>query len=310
MKKLINTCIFQCAELPNIDVMREYAELNTIPEELQPLEVNNIGFCPHPTLKESVTEMGTGYAMHFRYDEKIIPASVVSRKVKEYIAQSGEETVNSARRAQIKDTVLATLLPVALVRQKHFTAFYHKASNQLLLTNIPNNLAGRLQSFLVTTCGAIRFSSILIDGVQLGLTARLTKWAGGANGSAADPFAPFSIGQYAKLKMIGEDGVQTFKGDLARSEHGLQDALRLGYRVAEIELCYEVVEGELLIFTMTENYRLRSIRREPGIVVEQDGYAEVNDDYADWRASALIEVRELVDAMKAFIGLFPVQQKP
>lgn len=179
--KLIKNAIVYKAILPNADLLRLHLAEAPL-GEMTSLSVNNSGFVPNDTTKELVTEFPGGLSFDFRYDEKIIPASMVKTEVKKRSAEIEEAQGYRPGRKQmreIRENILAGLAAVALVRTTAVTCFYDTENQFLIVPVSSRTMADRTISKLIHAVGSVETRTINISDIKLGLTTRLKAWLEG-----------------------------------------------------------------------------------------------------------------------------------
>lgn len=266
--------------------------------EILEIESENAGFVP--SLENNlVTKFEGGIAFALRYDEKILPSSVVNeetkRRAKEVEDASGRRVTKIERQA-IKEQVTIDLLKVSHVRSKTVTSLYHTGSRLLIVPVSSKHLAAVVTSMLVKAVGAAKTTTINISDVKGGLTTRLASYL--ANFGSSDVFGEFDLSPEVWLK--GETGKVTYQiEDFGAADRGLVEALDSGMRVEAVRLGYGPVS-----FKLTGDFSFKSVRFEEG--------AEpiAHDDYiAEWKHEAAVQVFALVQAIEALCVLFDYQEE-
>lgn len=290
--KLINNAFVYRIDLPPADALANHlAELRHRP--ILETEPSNAGFVPAQE-NNLVAKFEGGIAFALRYDEKILPISVINeevkRRVKEIEEHSGQR-VSKVERLAIKEQTTVDLLKVSHVRSKTITSFYHTASRLLIVPVSSKLMAAVTTSRLVKAVGAAKTTTINVSDVKGGLTTRLTSYL--ANFGSSDAFGEFELSPEVWLK--GETGKVTYQiEDFGAADRGLVEALSSGMKVEAVRLGYGSAS-----FKLTSDFNFKSVRFE-----EQADPNECADQVDYWKLEAAVQVFAIVQAIEALCKLF------
>ncbi|MFA5630296.1 MAG: recombination-associated protein RdgC [Porticoccaceae bacterium] len=293
--KIINNAHVYRAALPSPENLALH--LQELPyQELSPLEMNRASFVPNEVTRELVTPIQEGYAFTFQFDEKIIPTSAVNAKVAKAVAKIKEKedrTVGRKERQEIKDNVIADMCRVAFVKTTKVNILYREACRTLIVITGSKNISDCATGALAKVAGSIKSETIHIEGLKMGLTTRLGNYFGG---SGSDPFAPFHVGNFVKLK--GDEGLNfstETKGAIHEAEEGILEAIGEGAQVERIELEYNGCN-----FKLTNDFAFKAISFD--VDVDADDRGDM-DAPAYWRHEAGVYMLIFVGVIDALCKL-------
>lgn len=250
MKPIKDTIIYT-AELPSLSALEQHLSQHPFKEP------SSFEFCASgfETVLDDrfVLPFPGGYAFAFRYDEKIIPASVTTelanKKIAEIEAQE-DRRLPKKERNRIRDEIVSGLLPKALCNTNRVTCFYRTDSNRLIVPTTSKKLAKHVTSKLLKCVGSIKFTTIYIDGINVSLTAKLAAFLDGDDHA----FAGLDVGGQCKIKG-DESGSAAFKKDtIEESKDGITEALGAGGKVTELSL-----QTDAVAFKINTDFVLKSI---------------------------------------------------
>lgn len=256
--------------LPGIDAMIEH--LSTVKfEELQPTMAYGSGFVNVEPQGELVVEFPGGYAFALRYDEKIIPGSVINAELKKWAADfeaiEGYKPGRKLMREQ-REHVAVALCTKALTRTKVVNCFYNPAEQLLIVPSIGTKMRDIITKQLVRAVGSIKSTTINVSSAKANLTTRLLAYLGD---DAEFPFNDFGVG--GRVTMNGPAGKSAFDiGSLDNATQGLNEAVASGAQVAEIAL-----ELNGVTFRLTQDFLLKGVKFADGSMdfdpPDPDGFA-------------------------------------
>lgn len=302
MKILKNAFVYSLS-LPSIDNMRTHlAELPY--RELGPLEACHGSFVPNAVTGELVTPVGDGFSFTFRWDQKLLPKAAHRARVALEVARVEEEegvVLDKFRRNQISDAIYAEMLAVAFVATSTVTAFYLPEKGYLFVNCASAPMSDRLTSSLVRAVGSVKSTTININGLTMGLTARLRDCINGKAGS----FGAFSLGSYVRLKGP-EGGVVTYQlSDLLANAESIGDVLSANMEVDSISLVHSPMS-----FKLTSKFSFKQLSFD--ILREDDD--EASDAAYLWRVEAAAQCVLLAGAVSELCDLLgyvpPVKEEP
>lgn len=263
--KLITSAITYKCVMPQL-ATNMTTELEKLPfVELAPTDFCGAGFVEPIEHEGLALSFNGGYAFALRYDEKIIPGSVVTAETKKRAAELEEQQgfkVGCKQLRELKEFTYATLLPRALTRSRIVTCFYLTAHRLLIVPTTSESLANRVTNQLVKAMGAKKATTIYVSTAKGSLTNRLTEYLGGQ----VDAFDGFSVG--SKVKLVGLSGEKfalELNDGLHRRPEGMNEAIISGSQVTEIEL---VADG--VVFRLTSKFRLKGVHFPDGSAEPQE----------------------------------------
>lgn len=296
--KLIKNAIIYKATLPQVILLEDHLSHNKF-VELGDLEFSRAGFVHSPCINSFTCILpGVGYALNLRYDEKIIPSSVVNVASKKVIAE--QETLEDRRlpakeRNAIRDQVFTGMLSKALVKTVEITCFYHMEQELLIVPTASKKLADIVISRLLKAVGSIKTETINIDGLQLGITKKLEGFLEGDDHA----FSGFTVGGKCKLKSH-EGRSQSFKqADITEAKDGIQEALALSAQVVELELSNNDIE-----FRITNDFTIKGIH----FISELDEETEFDSALDQWKHEAAVQLMLFSEAQKDLVKLFEYKE--
>ena len=220
-------------------------------QEITEVQAYSCGFIP-VTEDKLVESDPDGRFMHikFRLDQKVIPTDAINAEVKKRVTDQEEDFgVKLGRKAiaEIKDIVLQDLTARALHRTTVVSLFHDRQSEFLIAATSNRNVADMALDRLVRALGSLKTTTIHVDSLQQGLTARLQK---DLFIFEEDPFAPFSREGDYWLESEEE------KVTIVNAESGaLQEALGNGLQVKAMRLRHGLVT-----FNLTSDFLFKNIR--------------------------------------------------
>jgi len=195
-------------------------------------------------------------------NERVLPAKVIDEHITKYIAElerKQHRRLGKKEFAEVKDEVVASLLPKAFIRRSVVLATLTSDGDLIIWTSsfkradeiiavlrpvLSNDL------FIVQNCETVRpLSSVL--------TAFAVDEAGGL----------FDVGSSAVLVKEGDDDTPVIRiKDRSIASVEVQSALKQGYRVRELDLQY----GDDLNFVVTDNFAFKRIAFDGQVREEGD----------------------------------------
>lgn len=271
-----NAIVF-AADLPAASDLATHLEQRPW-RELFSMERKNGGFVAlrGENLVEPLPDVG--YALRYRIDERLVPASIVKSEVEKEVEAFEENRgrrPNRAEKADIRESVLAGLLEVALIKTSYVRAYYHQDQALLFVDTTSDSVAQAVIAELVHACESVKTQTIHVTARTKGLKPRLLNHLNGD----PDGFVRFGVGTNLTLarKAEGEPVEKvTYKDfDIANGE--VRDLLHQGFQVEKIEL-----ELAGAAFHLTDKFRFKRFdwpEREP---LEDGG----DDELHFWRQEA------------------------
>lgn len=292
MRKLIPNAIVYKAELPAAAALAKH--LGELPyEPIGETMLSRASFVPNKVSNELVTEFEGGYSFSLRYDEKILPKSIVRAKAQERIAsveQACGHRLKKVERLAIIDQVLVELAKTALVKTAVITAFYRTDDHLLIVSTGSKALAGRVIGYLIHVVGSVKTTSIHISDIKNGLTTRLKRSLEGE----ADPFDGFEVGANVALKHSSQK-VSYSLADIDTARQGLLEAMSKGFEVERLALCHGGVE-----FKLTSDFHFKAIKFEDAPELDE---SEEQDAVFMWKQNAAVQVLQFGNVINQLCDL-------
>jgi len=292
MLKLITNAIVYKAELPSAQLLAKHlAEFPYHP--IADTALSQASFVPNKTSNELVTEFTDGFAFHLRYDEKILPASVVKAKSDERIAKFEAEQgvrLKKAEREAIREQTLVDLAKTALVKTSIIPAFYSTKDNLLIVNTGGKKFADRVTSYLIHAVGSVKTTTIHVSNIKHGLTTRLKShlWRDD------NAFDGFEVGASVALKS-GSQKVSYSLEDLETARAGILEAIDKGFEVERLAMVHHGVE-----FKLTSDFHFKAVRFEDS---EREDDDEVTDAVHFWKHEAGVQVLQFSAALNQLCDL-------
>ncbi|NOV29198.1 recombination-associated protein RdgC [Methylomonas sp. ZR1] len=293
MSLIKNAITYKC-DLPAAATLEKHLAEHPF-RELGEAEFSIAGFVP---VKDDryVFPFPDGYCFRLRFDEKILPTSVigteVNKRVNEIETERGEK-LPFKEVLRVRDDVYNDLVKKALSQSRHVAAFYRPKDRLLVVATASKALADVLSNRLVHAVGSIKATTIYISGISNGLTAKLKSLLDGGDGLAG-----FEIGGVCKLK--GENGTAlSVKAlEIQESKLGLIEALEQGYKVTELEIGNKDVH-----FRLNEKFVKKGIFFHP-----QDDEYDADDGIDQFQHQASTELLWLANACQQLLTLFEYKE--
>lgn len=284
--KLIKSASVYQAHLPqSINALEEHLSAKPF-VELGTSDFAGAGFVPPVEVSgELVMPFEGGYAFAVRYDEKIVPASVTTAEAKKAIAAEEEECgfrLGKKRRQEIRESTFQNLVARALTRTKVVQCYFVPTSNLLIVPTTSKKLADTITGELVRVMGSLKATTIYVSEAKASLTTRLSSYLDEVNDREDPPFGSFKVG--SKCKLRSADGRRfsfDLGADLTEARDGINEAVRVGSQIEEIEL----LDGDLA-FRLTADFKLKGI----DLGTEPSKADEFDDALEHWKHEAGIQV--------------------
>ena len=290
---LIKQAIVFKAEIPtDVDALNKHLKEHQF-NELLPNAANGAGFVNVSDEHSLIAPFHGGLAFRVRYDEKILPASVIRAEIDKVATKIHIETgrkPGKKERAEIKERVIHVLTRLALSRTvASVICFYHTESGYLIIPTTNKKFADIAVTLLISAVGSVKTETIHVSNVKHGLTTRLKKWLR----RDIDNIAPVDIfGELQpsdEVALVGDGGrkIAVKMESLDAAEDALKEALTKGMEVTSLGFNHEGIE-----FRLTHDFRLRGIKYP---VVEGDNKSALD---SNWEADATLQVstvRRIID---------------
>lgn len=293
MLKLISNAHVYKAELPNAALVASHlAELPFTP--ITPSQMSCAGFVPCPVTNELVTTFEGGFAFTVRFDEKMLPDSIINSVLKERVAdieRTGDCRLKKAERDALRDLVTFELCQKALAKKTVVTSFYFAADRLLIVPVAGKRISGLITSLLINAIGSVKTETIHVSEIKHGLTTRLRSVIEGQS----DAFEGFKLGDSVNLAMKGEKITYAI-ADFDTAKAGVLEALNRNFQVERIGLVHGDVD-----FKLTHDFYFRAVHFDTEI--ERDE-AEAHDPVFVWRQEASSQVLQFAAVVNELCTLF------
>ena len=301
MKQLIKSATLYNAVLPSS------AELAMLLSEapfvdLLSLQTRSVGFVSREEPVQNseglaepagfVETFAGGMAFTFRLDQKIIPGSVVKaetlKRVKTIEAETGRK-VGKKEKAELRFMVVDELAVRALVLTTLITCYHHTESNFLIVPTTNKKLAEAAVHELVLAVGSVKTTTIHVNGVSSGLTAKLKAWL-------ADGEFDVDVSPTNEVVLEQEKRKVTVKmEDLEQATTGIQEALSSGFQVKSLGLAFP--KGT--VAKLTSDFKLKGIE-----MFAASDTGEAAEEEPTFSAQASLEVDEVVGMAQVLCEMF------
>lgn len=293
--KLIKQASVYKVVLPTMDAMVEHLE--KVPhEELTPSAASGSGFVKLASHGDYCAPFHGGYAFALRYDEKIVPGSVVKDELAKWVERFQErEGYTPGRKEQrdMREQVIASLNAKALVRSKTTTCYYHEESQLLIVPTISRKLKDAVMGQLVRAVESMKSTTIHVSSAKGSLTTRLQEYMADQD---VDSFENFDVGD--RVVIVGPNGKSSFDmTDLTDSADGINEAFSAGGQVSELGLLFSGVD-----FRLTQDFLLKGIVFTDDTPDEQEELAA--DPAAHFEHEAGVQVMLVTQIITALCCLF------
>ena len=289
----------QKIKMARVFVMALPADINTLEGHLdnckfvEPLasQVASSGFVPVPgvdTVSLAAPFPG-GVAFAVRFDEKVIPKSVLKEEVQKEVDKIAAETgrkPGKKEKADIKEMVLLDMAAQAFVKTTIVTVYYETATGRLYVPVASSRYVNRITSLIVEAVESVKTETIHVNSVTKGLTARLKDWLE----TGDDAFGEFHPCNEVQLESA-ERRIKVKMTGLQQAQAALRAALEQGFTVQSLGLD---LQGTM--FTLNNEFVIRSLNWEAPEVQEGD------EDL--WAAQIAFEVSKVSEVVTGLVELF------
>jgi len=249
---MIKNAITYKAELPARLPMEDHLSLNSF-KELGKETFSSSGFEPMFS-GAFVKKFEGGYAFNLRYDEKILPASVLNDELKKRVKTIETEElrdVDKKERKVIAEEIYTEFIHAALIKSKNITCFYLTGESLLIIPTVSKKLADIVTSRLIKAVVSIKASTIYVSSMSHGLTSKVQAYLHGDESI----FKDFEVTGVCKLK--GDEGLSRsfVPDDITDAKDGIIEAINQGLRVTEIGL-----KNDSMSFKLNADFQIKGIR--------------------------------------------------
>lgn len=291
--KLIPCAAVYPAKLPSAAELENH--LASVPfVDLAVSQPQGSGFVAVEPGESLVYEFKGGYAFSLRFDQKIVPASVVKSELKKWIATFEDNQGRPPSRKEIVDgreIVTANLVSKALVKTKVITCLYDTSRHYLFVPALAAGMREMVMKQLVRAVESIKTQTIHVAETKASLTLRLASEITESDFAGEPPFGEFEVG--GKVVLVGPGGKITFdlSGGPSNAENGIHEASAAGAQVTEIALSNGGVS-----FRLTHDFLLKSVKFLDG-AINYDPDGDPRYTFEQEAACQLLLVRDVVDKL-------------
>ena len=231
--------------------------------------------------------------------EKILPASVINEAVAEKVQElenRQDRKIYRKERLQLKDDVIATLLPRAFVRTQQIYAYLAPKDNLLVINTVSAARAEELLSFLRDSIDSL---PVALPNSNHAPSDIMTRWL-----KQQDPDNNFEIDQDCELynPIDGSNVIRCKSQDLYTDE--IQGHLAAGKQVKNMS----VVWNNVLACIITDELTIKRLKFE-GMVLEKSKNSEPEGAAEQFDQDFAIMTLQLAEFFKAFFASFGGLQK-
>ncbi|MCO7223134.1 recombination-associated protein RdgC [Pleionea sp. CnH1-48] len=229
-----------------------------------------------------------------RKEEKVIPASAVNEALEERVAEVEEQQgrqVFKKEKQQLKEDILALMLPKAFTRATHCFAYIDTKNGFLIVNAGSNSLADTFISLLIESVGQLGAAKIAGDEnpatiMNLWLKDELPEgWS--------------LTGEY-ELKDPADERVARFRDNEAENLV-IGDLLDDGYWVNKLGIQYQ----DELKAVIQHDLQIKSVKFDDELVKENEDI-DSEDKMARWDADFVLMTRTLAGFVEALLAEFQV----
>ena len=300
--RIIKNAFVYSVQLPAMDQLTVLLS----DHQLQPPSASSpgsIGFVRNDFTDQWVTPISGGYSLAIQIDEKVLPSSAVAKKVAEKVADieaRQSRTVYKKERLQIKDDVIASMLPVAFIVSRVVHVFYIEEPRILILDTGSARVADTCLTLIRDALGTLKTIKLFIDDLSFTLTQKVYSFADGS----APVLGTFDLG--GQIQLNGYDKRKfTFvaeDGDSLPLEE-INQVIKDGCKVNTISLI-----GRGASFKLTNDCVFKSIRVEDAPDAEE--YDDVSQRWVNEAGiETLIVYQQVLDLLALSGSLFPPEDK-
>lgn len=222
-------------------------------EECGPTQQKSVGWVPprrqeHGAMIESV---GGQWVMTYCVEAKILPASVVNRKLAQRMAAIEEKEgrkPGKKEKRELKDEVLIDLLPSSHTSIKMVSVWIDPQNRLLAIDTTSQTVADEIVTMLVEAWPGF---SISLLNTQISPRAVMADWL-----VTQEPADGFSLGRECELKSDGEDKAVVRYGRHPLDITEITEHIKQGKLPTKLALVFD----DRVSFTLTEGFRLTKVQ--------------------------------------------------
>lgn len=231
----------------------EQALVKTPFAECGPTQEKSVGWIPprgeaHGAFAEGVAGQ---WILRFMTESKVLPASALTRKVKEKAERVEKETGRKPGKKEgkeLKDEARLDLLPMALTKQAHIWVWIAPASRLLVLDTSSQGRADEVVTHLVEALPGLSVS--LLD-TETSPQAAMAHWL-----KEQEPPTGFTVDRECELKSAGEE-----KAVVRYARHPLDiEEVRAHIDAGKLPTRLALTWDDRVSFVLTDNLQIRKVQ--------------------------------------------------
>jgi len=228
-----------------------------------------------------------------RREDKVVPASLLREQLEAKvfeIQQQAGRPVGRKEKSDIRDQIMQTLLPKALVKASH-TFAYIDAQNGWLIVNAA--AAKRAEELIILLCKTLGTLNVVLPQTDVSPESEMTRWL---QDDAALPEG-FDVEDACELRSVGEFAsvIRCKSVDLASDE--IRAHVLAGKRVHKLALNWQ---GRLS-FVLHEDLSVRRIHFDTELIEQADAGG---DEMAQFDADFALMSSEFSEFLPALLQAF------
>ena len=288
-----NMIVYRIAEGWQGDLQAlEDALQKTVFEECGATQERSVGWVPprgeqHGPLAESVAGQ---WVMRFMSESKMLPASVLNRKVNEkaeHIEKTEGRKPGKKEKKELKDEAKLDLLPMAFTKQGSMWVWIDPQARTLVLDTSTQGRADEIVTLLVE--GLPGFALALVD-TQTSPQAAMAHWL-----VTQEPPVGFSVDREAHLKAADES-----KAVVRYGRHPLDiDEVRQHIEHGKLPTQLAMTWGDRVSFVLTEGLQIKKIALLDAVM---DGQSQDDGGFDNDVAIATGELLRLIPDLIGALG--------
>ncbi len=231
-----------------------------------------------------------------RKEQKVIPASAVKEALEEKINEQQEKLgrkIYRTEKLRLKDDILASLLPKALVKSSHLYAYFDLNSQRLMIDSASATQVDEFYQILVESMGSFGASPFMSDANASDI---LNQWV------LDEAPKGFQLKGEYWLKDLKQDRVAQFK-DLEGDNHFVADLIKDGYSMQRLGIVF----GDELSAAIQDSLQLRRLKFSDQLLQENKDL-EDQDAAHRWDADFVLMSRSLASLVDELETCFAIKK--
>lgn len=310
MKQLYRNLIAYSVEIPSMagysrdQVVEELNESLPVFVEIGEHQACSYGFEPVVLDGDLAQSVPGGWALRFRMDTKVVPASKVASELKIRVAAINEATgrkPGKKEKQELKSEIIHDLLPRAFSRPSAATVVFSEKTGRLYVNNGSQKICDRLMTVLVDSMASLKTSTLHVSEPKSGLTTRLAAWLQEDDEEAFGGLAPRD-----EVVLKGTEGRKwSIKGDNpAAAREAIKEAMSYGAQVDSIGF---VNDDDGVRFRITSALRVKGLSIPAGPAEKDAEEGNVQDVFS---AQIGVELSVMDEIFTRLLQLFAKAPAP